>query len=163
MIGLMNGRRPLKEIWETACVRLGEHRPTQDEVIALLAQLHRFDLLAGRGAPLPARRSGRLPHPDHAVGPPPARVGRRRPLAGGRRCGPGSHEEILSLEDPLLAGSFSGITRGMAGRWPSDRLAWLTVSQAQKQMERYHGRIRRELFRQDWQQGNLLSFSGRME
>jgi len=67
------------------------------------------------------------------------------------------------LEDPLLAGSFSGITRGMAGRWPSDRLAWLTVSQAQKQMERYHGRIRRELFRQDWQQGNLLSFSGRME
>jgi len=45
VIGLLNGRRTLKEIWETACARLGEHMPTQDEMIALLAQLHRFDLL----------------------------------------------------------------------------------------------------------------------
>jgi putative peptide zinc metalloprotease protein len=45
VIGLMNGKRSLQRIWETACERLGEHMPTQDEVIALLSQLHRFDLL----------------------------------------------------------------------------------------------------------------------
>ena len=52
VIGLMNGKRTLQQIWENACERLGEHMPTQDEVIALLAQLHRFDLL----------RSGVLPN-----------------------------------------------------------------------------------------------------
>lgn len=45
VIGLMNGKRTLQRIWETACEQLGEHMPTQDEVIALLAQLHHFDLL----------------------------------------------------------------------------------------------------------------------
>lgn len=45
VIGLMNGKRSLHQIWETACAKLGEHMPTQDEVIALLAQLHRFELL----------------------------------------------------------------------------------------------------------------------
>ncbi len=45
VIGLMDGRRTLGEIWETACIRLGEDMPTQDEVIGLLSQLHRADLL----------------------------------------------------------------------------------------------------------------------
>lgn len=45
IIGLLDGRLTLGEIWETACARLGEHMPTQDEVIGLLAQLHHFDLL----------------------------------------------------------------------------------------------------------------------
>jgi putative peptide zinc metalloprotease protein len=45
LIGLMDGRRTLARIWETACVRLGDHMPTQDEVIGLLANLFRSDLL----------------------------------------------------------------------------------------------------------------------
>ncbi|MCK4502613.1 MAG: efflux RND transporter periplasmic adaptor subunit [Desulfuromonadales bacterium] len=45
LIGLMDGRRTLGKIWETACAVLGDHMPTQDEVIGLLAQLFRSDLL----------------------------------------------------------------------------------------------------------------------
>ncbi len=45
IIGLMDGQRTLQKIWETACSRLGDHMPTQDEVIALLSQMHRSDLL----------------------------------------------------------------------------------------------------------------------
>ena len=45
LIGLMDGRRTLGQIWETACAALGDHMPTQDEVIGLLAQLFRSDLL----------------------------------------------------------------------------------------------------------------------
>ena len=45
IIGLMDGHRSLEEIWEVACRRLGDHMPTQDEVIGLLSQLHRSDLL----------------------------------------------------------------------------------------------------------------------
>ncbi len=45
LIGLMDGRRTLGTIWETACARLGDHMPTQDEVIGLLSQLFRSDLL----------------------------------------------------------------------------------------------------------------------
>jgi len=45
LIGLMDGRRTLGAIWTTACGRLGDHMPTQDEVIGLVSQLHRSDLL----------------------------------------------------------------------------------------------------------------------
>lgn len=45
LIGLMDGRRTLKEIWEVACARLGDDMPTQDEVIGLLSQLHQADVL----------------------------------------------------------------------------------------------------------------------
>jgi len=45
IIGLMDGRRTLKSIWETACTRLGDDAPTQDEVINILATLHRADVL----------------------------------------------------------------------------------------------------------------------
>lgn len=51
VIGLMNGKRSLQRIWETACQQLGEHMPTQDEVIGLLSQLHRFDLLQSGVSP----------------------------------------------------------------------------------------------------------------
>ncbi|NOY13018.1 MAG: HlyD family efflux transporter periplasmic adaptor subunit [Deltaproteobacteria bacterium] len=51
VIGLMDGRRSLAEIWETACARLGDHMPTQDEVINLLSQLHRSDLLQAGALP----------------------------------------------------------------------------------------------------------------
>ena len=45
VIGLMDGRRTLQSIWETACTRLGDDAPTQDEVINVLATLHRADVL----------------------------------------------------------------------------------------------------------------------
>ena len=45
LIGLMDGRHTLAQIWQTACERLGDHMPTQDEVISLISQLHRNDLL----------------------------------------------------------------------------------------------------------------------
>jgi putative peptide zinc metalloprotease protein len=45
VIGLMDGQRSVQEIWETACTRLGDDAPTQDEVIQLLSQLHQADVL----------------------------------------------------------------------------------------------------------------------
>jgi putative peptide zinc metalloprotease protein len=45
IIGLMDGRLTLGEIWEAACANLGDDMPTQEEVIQLLSQLHRADVL----------------------------------------------------------------------------------------------------------------------
>ena len=45
VIGLMDGERSLDEIWETVYEQLGDDAPTQDEVIALIAQLYRADVL----------------------------------------------------------------------------------------------------------------------
>jgi putative peptide zinc metalloprotease protein len=40
VIGLMNGRRSMQEIWEAATARLGAEAPAQEELIQLLGQLH---------------------------------------------------------------------------------------------------------------------------
>lgn len=45
LIGLMDGVRTVQEIWEKACVQLGDEAPSQDEVIHLLGQLHMADVL----------------------------------------------------------------------------------------------------------------------
>ncbi|MBW1681291.1 MAG: efflux RND transporter periplasmic adaptor subunit [Deltaproteobacteria bacterium] len=45
LIGLMDGRRTVQEIWDMGTARLGDDAPTQEEMIALLGQLHGFDLL----------------------------------------------------------------------------------------------------------------------
>ena len=45
VIGLMDGGRTVKEIWDTACARLGDDAPTQDEMIQVLSQLYRADVL----------------------------------------------------------------------------------------------------------------------
>ena len=45
LIGLMDGRRRVQEIWELATERLGDEAPTQEEMIRLLGQLHAADLL----------------------------------------------------------------------------------------------------------------------
>lgn len=45
LIGLMDGRRTVQEIWEIASARLGDDATTQDEVIQLLTQLHGADVL----------------------------------------------------------------------------------------------------------------------
>jgi putative peptide zinc metalloprotease protein len=44
-IGLMDGRRTVHEMWESAMGRLGDDAPTQDETIRLLSQLHAADAL----------------------------------------------------------------------------------------------------------------------
>jgi putative peptide zinc metalloprotease protein len=51
VIGLMDGRRTLDEIWHAACVRLGDDAPTQDEVISLVASLHKADVLQSDAPP----------------------------------------------------------------------------------------------------------------
>jgi putative peptide zinc metalloprotease protein len=51
MVCLMDGKRALRQIWETAARRFGSAQPTQDETIQLVAQLYRADLLIGSVAP----------------------------------------------------------------------------------------------------------------
>jgi len=45
VIGLLDGRRSVQEIWEAAISRFGDDAPTQDELIRLLGQLHAADVL----------------------------------------------------------------------------------------------------------------------
>jgi putative peptide zinc metalloprotease protein len=45
VVGLLNGRRRMQEIWDAAVERFGDEAPTQDEAIRLLGQLHAADLL----------------------------------------------------------------------------------------------------------------------
>ncbi len=45
LIGLMNGQRSLEDIWHCAGEQLGDDMPSQDEVIKLLSQLHRVDVI----------------------------------------------------------------------------------------------------------------------
>jgi putative peptide zinc metalloprotease protein len=45
VIGLMDGRRTVQEIWDAASALLGDDAPTQGEVIHLLSQLHAGDAL----------------------------------------------------------------------------------------------------------------------
>jgi putative peptide zinc metalloprotease protein len=45
IIGLMDGKRTVQEIWDAARERLREEAPTQEEVIRLLSQLHATDAL----------------------------------------------------------------------------------------------------------------------
>lgn len=45
IIGLMDGKRTVQEIWDTVRERLGDEAPTQEEVIRLLSQLHAVDVL----------------------------------------------------------------------------------------------------------------------
>jgi putative peptide zinc metalloprotease protein len=45
MIGMMDGQRTVEEIWRHGCSRLGDDAPTQDEMIQVLTQLYRADVL----------------------------------------------------------------------------------------------------------------------
>ena len=59
LIGLMDGRRTVREVWEAATATLGDEAPSQDEVIRLLSQLHAADLLVCNIAPDAAELSQR--------------------------------------------------------------------------------------------------------
>ncbi|MFN5048848.1 PqqD family peptide modification chaperone [Roseateles sp.] len=45
IVGLMDGQRSLAQIWEQACLGLGDEAPTQDEILQLLTQLHQANVL----------------------------------------------------------------------------------------------------------------------
>jgi len=45
LIGQMDGRRTVDEIWETTLEKLGDDAPSQDETLHLLGQLHAADIL----------------------------------------------------------------------------------------------------------------------
>ncbi len=45
VIGLMDGKRTVQEIWDAISEKLGDDSPTQDEIIQLLGQLHASDVL----------------------------------------------------------------------------------------------------------------------
>jgi putative peptide zinc metalloprotease protein len=51
VIGLLDGRRSVQEIWDNACERFGDDAPTQDEVIRLLGQLHSAEVLQSEAMP----------------------------------------------------------------------------------------------------------------
>jgi putative peptide zinc metalloprotease protein len=51
IIGLLDGTRTLDETWRIAAERLGDDIPTQEEVINLLTQLHRADVLQSEELP----------------------------------------------------------------------------------------------------------------
>jgi putative peptide zinc metalloprotease protein len=45
VIGLMDGRASVDDVWHRACERLGDDAPTQDELIQILSQLYQADAL----------------------------------------------------------------------------------------------------------------------
>ncbi len=47
VISLMDGARTVQEIWDLACTKLDEDVLTQDDVVRLMAQLYRSDVLHG--------------------------------------------------------------------------------------------------------------------
>jgi putative peptide zinc metalloprotease protein len=51
VIGLMDGSRTMDEIWDSACFRLEDNMPSQDEVIRLLGQLHQADIIQAQLPP----------------------------------------------------------------------------------------------------------------
>lgn len=45
LIGLMDGRRSVRDVWDAATASLGDDAPSQEDVIRLLSQLHASDLI----------------------------------------------------------------------------------------------------------------------
>lgn len=94
-----------------------------------------------------------------------------RQLAGraGRQGDPGSCEVLISLEDTLFSGNQVRFLVHIGMLIPAPQAGWgavlsrMLVKMAQRRLERYHDRVRKELFRQDQAQGSLLSFTGNLE
>ncbi len=51
VIGLMNGERTMQQIWDIACEQLGDEVPSQSEMIKLMSDLHRADVLQSDAPP----------------------------------------------------------------------------------------------------------------
>jgi preprotein translocase subunit SecA len=82
---------------------------------------------------------------------------------------PGTHEAILSLEDPILDSSGGGFAVRLSGkifREGSEMSNWLAkraIVKAQKRLERSHASIRKNLLLEDDRKRDMLSFSGHSE
>lgn len=94
-----------------------------------------------------------------------------RQLAGrcARQGDPGNVEYMLSLEDNLVSGQRGGWRCKVAKlilqkkNFVAQFIAKWTINWAQKRVEKLHYQMRRDLLKNDHQQGELLSFSGRQE
>jgi preprotein translocase subunit SecA len=90
-----------------------------------------------------------------------------RQLAGrcARQGDPGSVEAIMVLDEAIVKGGKGGLAGVAARRMPlKNDFLWKLVAKyaittVQKETERFHGKMRRELFKQDAQRKNLMSFS----
>jgi putative peptide zinc metalloprotease protein len=51
LIGLLDGKHTLQQVWDIAGVKLGKNMPTQDEVLQLLSQLYRANVLQSNTVP----------------------------------------------------------------------------------------------------------------
>ncbi len=51
LIGLMDGKLSVQEIWDGASAKFGDDAPTQDEMIRLLGQLHSADVIQSEAMP----------------------------------------------------------------------------------------------------------------
>jgi preprotein translocase subunit SecA len=98
-----------------------------------------------------------------------ARIDRQLEGRAGRQGDPGSYEALLSFDDMLFTGKrgkllarVGRVIPASKGRTGAVLSRWL-VNKAQKRIERYHDKMRKELFKQDQAQGSLLSFSGHLE
>lgn len=94
-----------------------------------------------------------------------------RQLAGrcARQGDPGSYETLLALEEAILTAGKSGLAGLLVRRLlPRNAFFWnlaakYAIVHEQKNMERFHRRLRRELFKHDVLRKNLMSFSQREE
>jgi len=86
-----------------------------------------------------------------------------------RQGDPGSHEAVLSMEDPILGGKWGRVLIWIIRKnfSPGSYLWTLAVKTAillsQKRMEQVHARMRHELLKADENAGTSLSFSGARE
>ncbi len=51
VVGMLDGKNTVNQIWESVNIKLGDFAPTQDEIIQLLGKLHESDLLQSEVAP----------------------------------------------------------------------------------------------------------------
>lgn len=94
-----------------------------------------------------------------------------RQLAGrcARQGDPGSYEALLALDDSILKGGKGGLAGLLVRRFlPKGVFFWnlaakYAIVHLQKDTERFHGRMRRDLFKHDVHRKKLMSFSRREE
>jgi putative peptide zinc metalloprotease protein len=67
LLGLLDGKRTMTEVWTEAIQQMGDHTPGQEEVIQLLSQLHGADLLHCEVTPDTAELFERFARHDRTV------------------------------------------------------------------------------------------------
>jgi len=146
------------------------------EVIARAGQYKQITLatnMAGRGTDIPlgsgVAEQGRL-HVICCEKNEARRIDRQLHGRCARQGDPGSYEYILSMDDELVRHYgvsipfekwFLSLLKN--GSFFAQKLGMLTIAMAQRNVEKRHQHMRRELMRLDEQLGKTLSFSGRME